>query len=978
MNMSRMLAAAVVVALGASASGAVRLGAPFTDGMVLQRGRTVPVWGTAAPGENVKVSFAGQDVQTTASVDGMWRVDLPPLAACAEGRDLVANDAVAHDVLVGEVWLASGQSNMSFTLLGGNPRFRDRIGAQTAQKTYRNDLRFVTINTPWSVKRRTDLKVEWKTCRPENLGGVSAVAFWYGLDLRDTLGVPVGVITAAEGGTVIEAWIPPEGYRRHPELDHWGTWPVTENWTDAMKEGAICGPNQQPSVLWNGKLAGLAPYAVKGLIWYQGEHNARPGWALQYVEKMHALVEGFAEAFDSPELSFYYVLIAPFGWMDFAEVQRFQKRFEWEEPRAALTVIHDVGQVNEIHPHDKRTPAERLALHALRRDYGFDVRDRSPSLKTWRVEEGRVRLRFRDARSMYIYTPDNSKEAGFELLDERGAWHPARLANLRATTDGRGRRHVDGDFVGEGILLEAPTLKGVPQGVRYLHAKPFFGCVKNDVDLPLAPFDTQLEDPGLRPPLMVNEDPWYFISHRPASEMNVAGLQAHVDRYAEGGQVTHLLFCVNGMRTAYPSKVTDSFWRTQLEDGTVLEDKEDRMRSFFERGIDPFAVWIDRCREKNISPWISMRINDVHHITSGNPKSSCAFWRRHPELRRSQEDPVTSGKWWTDFAFNFAKPEVRDYAFALFKEIADRYDADGYELDTLRFWEHLTPGHAPEEAHFLTEFILRCRAYTRELEKTRGHRIRLSARVLTSYDASRAYGFDPEAWAREDAIDLLVVGNFFNTVDYEFDFADWVEKIRRANPKTRVLPGATDCFACEPCRLDADAYRGWADQMYAQGACGVYLYNTSYLPDDDKRDLCRKGLLPNAVRAGARRYARTFHDVVPKGLPTGRRLPAPLTQAQDFPVVGGRGPLARDGVSVVLGLEWPDAPAPTVTLNGAKAQGAPEKLENHAKYGPDRKTKTVWRYRFANAAAKPGENRVGVGALPEPKGLLTWVELDFK
>jgi len=481
-----------------------------------------------------------------------------------------------------------------------------------------------------------------------------------------------------------------------------------------------------------------------------------------------------------------------------------------------------------------------------------------------------------------------------------------------------------------------------------------------------------------RTPLMVNEDAWYFFGRRPAEEMNVAGLQAHIDRYASGGKVTHMLFCVNGMRTAYPTKVGEPMWRTVLEDGTVLEDKKSRLRDLFDAGIDPFKVWIDRCREKGVSPWISMRINDVHFVTTGNPKSSCAFWRAHPELRRCpDDDPVKSGKWWTSFAFNYAKSEVRDYHFALFKEMADRYDADGYELDTLRFWEHLTPGREREEAHFLTEFILRCRAYTRELAQKRGHPVRLSARTLTSYDASRAFGYDPEAWAAADAVDLIVVCNFFGCVDYDFDFAAWKKRIAAANPKTRVIPGATDCFANESCRLDASAYRGWAHNMYSEGAQGLYLYNTSYLNDDTKDDICKNGLAPDRARSAARRHPLTYHDCVPKGLPTGRRLPSQFVNARPFPVNVGFAPGNGFTVEVVVGLDSTNAAPPKVSLNGAQPSGEPSSAQNNSVYGPDRWTKAVWRFPFQSAAVISGKNEVTVHNTDKnaPKTMMTWLEI---
>lgn len=478
-----------------------------------------------------------------------------------------------------------------------------------------------------------------------------------------------------------------------------------------------------------------------------------------------------------------------------------------------------------------------------------------------------------------------------------------------------------------------------------------------------------------RTPLMVNEDAWYFIGHRPAEEHTVEGLQKHIDRYAEGGKVTHMCFCVNGMRTAYPTKVGEPMWRTVLEDGTVLEDAKMAYRTMFEKGIDPFKVWIDRCREKRISPWISMRINDVHHVTTGNPRSTCAFWRKHPELRCTPNvDPTAKGYWWTDFAYDYAQEAVREYQFALFKEIVDRYDADGYELDTLRFDRHFRKGHEREDAHFLTEFIRRCRTYAKSLEATRGHAIRLSARVLTSYEASRALGFDAEEWARTGAVDLIVVCNFFSCIDYEFDLTDWLVKIREANPSVKVLPGATDCFDQEPCRVDAAAYRGWADQMYSQGACGLYLYNTSYLSDATKADICREGLSLERVRACRRRYPRTHHECVAKGLPTGRYLPVPLDVARKIPVVAGGGASEGDAVEVVVGLGSENAPAPSVSLNGIACAAEPVKTPNRATYGQDAKTKTVWHYPFAASALKSGaDNVIEVGAL-DGKPMLRWVE----
>lgn len=471
-----------------------------------------------------------------------------------------------------------------------------------------------------------------------------------------------------------------------------------------------------------------------------------------------------------------------------------------------------------------------------------------------------------------------------------------------------------------------------------------------------------------RTPLMINEDPWYFVGHAPKEQFTVDGLRAHIDRFAQGGKVTHLCFCVNGMRTAYPSAVTEPMWRTVLPDGTVLEDKYNAFRDeFYNKGIDPFKVWIERAREKGISPWISMRINDVHHITTGNPRSSNAFWRAHPELRRVPNvEPTKTNLWWTAFAFNYSLQAVRDYEFAIFKEIVDRYDADGYELDTLRFWEHLTPGKAHEDAHFLTEFIQRCHEYTKAKAVERGHAIRLSARVLTSYEATRAFGFDPEEWARTDAIDLLIVCNFFNTVDFDFEFDKWLARIAAANPKVKVLPGATDCFDCEPCRCDYAAYCGFAVRMYAEGAQGLYLYNTSYLPDADKDAIFRDGLANDVISARPQRFVRTMHDCVPKGVARACYLPVPLDKPREIPLKA----VASGEVDVIIGLDA-QSDAPQVMLNGVAAQGAPQAVTNNARYGQIRKVPCVYRYHFNNAAAT---NAITVGTLTT-KVNLRWVEI---
>ena len=167
--------------------------------------------------------------------------------------------------------------------------------------------------------------------------------------------------------------------------------------------------------------------------------------------------------------------------------------------------------------------------------------------------------------------------------------------------------------------------------------------------------------------------------------------------------------------------------------------------------------------------------------------------------------------------------------------------------------------------------------------------------------------------------------------------------------------------------------------MYAQGARGVYLYNTSYLPGETKRDICANGLGPERVRAAARRYPRTYHDCVPKGLPAGRRIPSPLDGLRRFPVVAGHGAADGDAAFVVVGLSATNAPAPTVMLNGTAPSGEPSAIPNKAKYGPDRWTATAWRYPFPASAVRAGTNDVAVCKTHDtiPKTMISWVEIDL-
>lgn len=488
-----VLACAAVAVSAAEAD--VKLAGPFSDGAVLQRGMRVPVWGTASPGERVRVSFAGQKAEVLADAKGKWRVDLAPMDVDATGRVLVAEGivsgtkAAAKDVLVGEVWFCSGQSNMELPLVGGSPRFRDAKGAMRAQITHKPLIRYCNQSAYWGCAKPSAnclKKVKWRPFTKENLSGsptFSAVGVYFALELFSALEMPIGLVGAWWGGTPIEAWTPACGLKSVPataaladvEVRGTGTFP---------KSGGFGGwkrTQDQPRVIWNAMLAPWTPYAMRGFIWYQGCNNVADGAA--YAPKMHALYNGWSKEFENADLRMRFVQLAPWGDGRIAAIQMAQARFAAEEPNAKMAVAADLGNLHDIHPNDKETVGQRLALLALKHDYGFDVKADSPTVKAAHAEGNRFVVEFDHAKALYIYNPDKSFDAGLEICGADGVWKPGRIKNLKGD-----RGNIDGAR----LVVEAEGV-AKPERLRYLHSRPWFGCLYNEVNLPIGPFEVEAQ-----------------------------------------------------------------------------------------------------------------------------------------------------------------------------------------------------------------------------------------------------------------------------------------------------------------------------------------------------------------------------------------------------------------------------------------------------------------------------------------------------
>jgi sialate O-acetylesterase len=412
----------------------VKLAGVFSDGMVLQREMPVPVWGWAEAGEKVIVSFGGQNKEVVADDAGAWKVSLDPMEASAENRELRVGKVIVKNVLVGEVWFCTGQSNMEWSLA--------RTDGKNIKWEYPN-IRLMTTPKKASGVPVKDLDLNWVSCDHPQMG-FSSVGFHYGVRLHRELGVPIGLINSAWGGTRIEPWISPEGFELakelHPEMDKLAKEvalldPSLDVYKDkvnefmnshsenyeiwkkkalvSLEEGRYVPdfpvmPNFQPSAhhqqpcrIFFYRVHPIVPFAMRGVIWYQGESNGSEG--VTYLKKKVALIEGWRKIWSQP-LSFYFVQLADFkgisknpgqgdGWARLREAQL--QTLEAVED-TGMAVICDIGNARDIHPKNKSDVGNRLALWAMAKNYGKkDLVYSGPLYKGHKIDGDKVFLDFK-------------------------------------------------------------------------------------------------------------------------------------------------------------------------------------------------------------------------------------------------------------------------------------------------------------------------------------------------------------------------------------------------------------------------------------------------------------------------------------------------------------------------------------------------------------------------------------------------------
>ncbi len=455
----RIITILLILTAGLPAMAEVKLPTFFADSMVLQREAKVPVWGWATPGEKVTASLAEQRKETTADSKGNWRIDLDPMRAGGPFELVVQgeNKLICRDVLIGEVWICSGQSNMEFRMFRTSQAEADMKSADYPQ------IRLFDGNTrQGSMFRQQDLPgKKWVPCKPRSVASFSAVGYFFGQKIHRELKVPVGLISINWGGTPIEAWTGEYGFAAVPELKdifrqiqgNIGGTPENqklseeairhiEEWLDSARqavgdkkhlpelpplpEGLRYRSEKQPTVLFNSLAAPLAPMAIRGLLWYQGEANVKDGSLYQY--KMKALAASWRKEFDYPTMPIYFAQLAPYTYADpdhLPVVWEAQQAFADQDDNAKMAVINDIGDIRDIHPKNKKDVGNRLALLALKYEYGYkELMADSPRVESVRTDGDSVSITFSHAEK--LKTTDGTAPRYFEVAGADGKFFPAQ------------------------------------------------------------------------------------------------------------------------------------------------------------------------------------------------------------------------------------------------------------------------------------------------------------------------------------------------------------------------------------------------------------------------------------------------------------------------------------------------------------------------------------------------------------------------
>ena len=460
----------------------------FGSDMVLQRDMADPVWGWTEPGKQVTVTVGGKTASATAGADGKWMAKVGPLEAGGPFEMTVSgpNEERLSNVLVGDVWICSGQSNMEMGIGNGKNAAEEIANADHPQVRLFTVPRHIAYEPQTGFMKQGE-EGKWLVCSPKNVTvgqwmGFSAVGYFFGRELNDKLKIPIGLIHTSWGGTVAEAWTSAEALEAMPDFSKAVT-AIHEHHEKPALEQTKAGskprgenPNQV-TVLYNGMIAPLEPLAIKGAIWYQGESNASR--AAQYRVLLPTMIRDWRNHFGVGEFPFYIVQLAAFKpevdkpqesqWAELREAQQIAAK---AAGHSAIAVATDIGDAKDIHPKNKQEVGRRLALDALALTYGQNVEYSGPTLSRMDVSGNKAVLHF-------------DHLAGG--LEAKGG---EPLKGFAVSEDGKNFVWADARIEGDGVVVSSPQVEH-PKAVRYNWAdNPAKGNLFNKADLPAPPFRT--------------------------------------------------------------------------------------------------------------------------------------------------------------------------------------------------------------------------------------------------------------------------------------------------------------------------------------------------------------------------------------------------------------------------------------------------------------------------------------------------------
>jgi len=528
----------------------------FSDHMVLQNGMAVPIWGTAAPGEKVTVKLRGQTKSATTGADGKWMVKLSKLKSGGPYTMTIAGGKgstpiTINDVLVGEVWLGSGQSNMVFpvSMKGRAGPYGLLDDAKEIAAANYPQVRMFTVPDKKSFTPLTDVKAVWKVCSPDTVADFSAVGYLFARNLNQALKLPVGIVLSASGSSTAEAWIPREALLADPIMKPvvegfdtreaaWkanptpptppaprpvaapapalATAPATPGAPGAAGAppaarrargggGDPANDQHQPTVLYNGMINPILPYAIRGAIWYQGESILGNPGIPGYGHVMASLVTTWRQLWGEGNFPFYAVQLGPLKNNSNNPRVREQQADILSVPNTGLAVSIDVGDSANVHPKNKEAQSDRLSRIALANVYGKKLEFSGPMYAGMKVEGNAIRISFTHAQGLTTHYPDGL------YAHVSSPPNPPSTAEVAATNDGPLKwfqiAGADGKYVdaqatidGSTVVVRSPDVPA-PTEVRYAWDNyPYGANLYNSAGLPAFPFRTNKMDEPVATP----------------------------------------------------------------------------------------------------------------------------------------------------------------------------------------------------------------------------------------------------------------------------------------------------------------------------------------------------------------------------------------------------------------------------------------------------------------------------------------------